>query len=59
MTNQELPLLVPAQSCTTCSDLDEDCDGVADKVHCWMYDPGRGMCPYLRAAASLGEQHDK
>jgi hypothetical protein len=34
----------------TCADHDEDCPGLEDKVGCWLYDPGRGMCPYLRAA---------
>lgn len=38
----------------TCADHDEDCDDLEDKVGCWLYDPGRGMCPYLRAA-SLAE----
>lgn len=32
-----------------CSDLDEDCDSIADKVHCWLYDPAKGRCPYLSA----------
>lgn len=31
-----------------CKDFDEDCDDVADKVHCWLYDPAKGYCPYLR-----------
>jgi hypothetical protein len=31
-----------------CGDKDEDCPGVEDKVHCWLYAPERGMCPYLR-----------
>ena len=39
--------------CKVCSDHDDDCDEIADKVHCWLYDPARGMCPYLRAAASM------
>ena len=33
----------------TCIDLDEDCPGVPCKVRCWLYDPQRGMCPYLRS----------
>ncbi len=33
---------------TTCKDHDEDCPGIRDKVACYLYDPGRGMCPYLR-----------
>ena len=36
-------------STPTCSDFDEDCDEVRDKVICYLYDPQRGMCPYLRA----------
>jgi hypothetical protein len=35
--------------CPDCSDLDEDCPDVLDKVNCWLYAPERGMCPYLRA----------
>lgn len=35
----------------TCSDHDGDCAEVEDKVHCWLYDPAKGMCPFLRAAA--------
>ena len=31
-----------------CKDHDEDCVGVECKVTCWLYDPARGMCPYLR-----------
>jgi hypothetical protein len=31
-----------------CMDQDDDCEDVKDKVHCWLYDPQRGMCPYLR-----------
>jgi hypothetical protein len=36
------------QPCKTCSDHDEECEDIADKVNCWLYDPGRGMCPFLR-----------
>ena len=32
----------------TCSDYDEDCPEVVCKVTCWLYDPQRGLCPYLR-----------
>jgi hypothetical protein len=34
---------------TTCRDFDEDCDDIPDKVKCYLYDPAKGMCPYLRA----------
>ena len=33
----------------TCSDYDEECKDIKDKVKCYLYDPGRGMCPYLRS----------
>lgn len=40
------------ESCTAwdrilvCADLDEDCDEVVDHLACWMYDMGRGRCPW-------------
>ena len=37
----------PLQKRTTCADYDEDCYGIEDKAHCYMYDPTRGMCPFL------------
>ena len=39
-----------------CSDHDEDCHDIEDKVHCYLYDPIRGMCPYLRSNAGKAEQ---
>lgn len=30
-----------------CSDFDVDCNDIEDKVHCWLYDPAKGFCPYL------------
>jgi hypothetical protein len=38
-------------SATLCKDHDEDCPSIyADGkcLNCWLYDPGRGFCPYLR-----------
>ena len=32
-----------------CTDLDDECPEVLDKIKCWLYAPERGMCPYLRA----------
>lgn len=32
-----------------CADLDDDCRLVRDKLGCWLYDPARGLCPYLSA----------
>ena len=35
-----------------CKDHDEDCPSIFAEggcLTCWLYDPGRGMCPYLRA----------
>lgn len=37
---------------STCRDFDKDCEAVPDKAHCWLYDPAKGMCPYLRAKGS-------
>jgi hypothetical protein len=39
-----------------CSDLDDDCPGVINKVKCWLYDPGRGMCPWLRPNLNLEDR---
>lgn len=33
----------------SCSDHDEDCEDLPDKVNCWLYAPEKGMCPYLRS----------
>lgn len=35
-----------------CSDFDDDCDSIVDKVHCWLYDPAKGRCPYLSISAT-------
>lgn len=35
-----------------CSDHDEDCESIADKGHCWLHAPERGMCPFLRSTPS-------
>lgn len=32
-----------------CADHDADCDHVENKVGCWLYDPARGFCPFLRS----------
>lgn len=29
-----------------CKDFDQDCFGL-DHVHCWLYDPSKGRCPFL------------
>lgn len=29
-----------------CADLDEDCPEVTDHLACWLYDMGRGKCPF-------------
>lgn len=39
----------PVAQCPDCSDRDEDCESIADKNHCWLYAPERGMCPFLRS----------
>lgn len=38
----------------TCRDFDEDCDGIEDKVHYYLYDPAKGACPFLHARANRG-----
>ncbi len=30
-----------------CQDFDEDGEDVACKLSCWLYDPEKGICPYL------------
>lgn len=42
-----------AQAAPTCKDLDDECSEVECKTSCWLYDPGRGMCPFLRAAPKV------
>ena len=32
--------------CNRCKDFDEDCFGL-DHLHCWLYDPTQGLCPFL------------
>lgn len=48
--HSELRRKAEAASCVTCADHDEDCDDLPDKIGCWLYDPAKGMCPYLRLA---------
>lgn len=47
----EMPVSInsDAGAGSACSDHDGDCQEVVDKVHCCLYDPQRGMCPYLKA----------
>ena len=33
-----------------CSNFDEDCEGVENKVKCWLYEPECGLCPFLYQA---------
>lgn len=30
-----------------CRDHDSDCEDIEDRVGCWLYDMGKGRCPYL------------
>lgn len=30
-----------------CRDKDEDCEDIEDYLGCWLYDMGKGCCPYL------------
>lgn len=38
-----------------CRDFDEDCDDVSDKVHCYLHDPAKGYCPFLRLSGGHNE----
>lgn len=31
-----------------CRDYDNDCPEVENKLKCYLYDPAKGYCPYLR-----------
>jgi len=31
-----------------CADFDEDCDGVTNNTLCWLYQPEKGLCPFLK-----------
>lgn len=33
-----------------CTDCDDDCPGW-DALACWLYDPAKGFCPFLRRDA--------
>jgi hypothetical protein len=33
---------------TLCSDRDSDCRHITDKLGCYVFDPQKGRCPYLR-----------
>lgn len=37
------------QPLAVCADLDSDCADVPCKTTCWLYQPERGICPYLNA----------
>lgn len=36
----------PLAPCNRCRDFDKECEGL-DYVKCWLYDPGKGWCPFL------------
>lgn len=35
-----------------CQDLDEDCPDVEDHLACWLYDMGKGRCPFCSSCQS-------
>lgn len=41
---------------TVCADLDADCHDIKDKTACWLYDCGKGICPYLLNVANMRGQ---
>jgi hypothetical protein len=44
MTKEEA---LPVELEVICSDFDEDCEEVENKVNCWLYQPECGLCPFL------------
>lgn len=49
--------VLPTKSTTECSpgvprcaDFDADCNEIEDKLWCWLYDPAKGYCPWLRGS---------
>jgi hypothetical protein len=41
-----------------CRDHDEDCPSIfaeGNAMKCWLYDPDKGFCPYLRSTGSEPE----
>lgn len=51
--DQPAPAAQAKPAVPLCRDLDDECPDVACKTSCWLYDPGRGMCPFLRAAPKV------
>jgi hypothetical protein len=47
MTKDEI---LSVETEVVCADFDEDCEGVKDKVKCWLYQPECGLCPFLYQA---------
>lgn len=42
-----------------CQDHDEDCPSIFAEggcLACWLYDPARGFCPYLRPIEDLEDE---
>lgn len=46
MDQEEKQIDFDPNGCNRCSDFDEDCFGL-DHLHCWLYDPTKGLCPFL------------
>jgi len=41
-----LPAPTNPERIPICSDLDDDCKSITDPLACWLYDMGKGLCPY-------------
>lgn len=52
MTQDEI---TDAETEVLCSDFDDDCEGVENKVRCWLYNPSCGICPFLKQKGMLHE----
>lgn len=38
-----------------CSDLDDECPDVKCKLSCWLYEPARGLCPFLSTSRGVSD----
>ena len=47
-TSEEQDEIIEIKTEVVCSDFDEDCEGVKNKVNCWLYQPECGLCPFLK-----------
>lgn len=51
-TEAHVRVRFPAPSLNWCKDLDNECPDVKCKLSCWLYDPARGLCPFLSTGST-------